>query len=192
MRRLSLIIGGLVAAAVLAPAAAQASPTSHATAGTVAGATRAAPAASMAAPSVRRVERLGGRTAYARSGQRLASGAVRRLLGKANPRAEAATDTYAKGWAVACNDIDCTKWATEVDYAVTWNGTNVWINGYPSCYKKGTSITWCGYGDNGQKIIGIGDNFGTSGQWHLRIYVDGNGSCSMDTTLGVIEGFVCA
>jgi hypothetical protein len=173
MHKLRFTIGGVVAAVILAlaPAAAQASTPGQAGAGT----------AASSASSLRLA-----------SGQSTSSAAAS-LPGGVKANARAAGDTYAKGYAEVCNDIHCSGWSTTVYYAVTWNGVDVWINGYPSCYEHGTSITWCGYGDNGQKVIGIGDNFGTSGQWHVRIYVYGDGGgCDFTTTLGVFVAEGCA
>jgi hypothetical protein len=123
----------------------------------------------------------GGTAASTASSLKLSSGQTARPAG----------DTYGKGYARVCNDTLCSKWQVEISYDVTFNGTNVWINGKPTCTEDGTKITWCGYGDNGQKTIGIGADFGNSGQFEARAYVNGNGTCSVSSDLGVAVYVTC-
>ena len=55
----------------------------------------------------------------------------------------------------------------------------MWINGTPDCAAYGTYKTWCGYTNNGQETISIGMNYGNSGQYSLRVFVQGNGHCTV-------------
>lgn len=100
--------------------------------------------------------------------------------------AQPAADTYASGSVELCNNSSCSKWTVEIVFAITYNGNNVWINGWPKCYQYGTQIAHCGYTNNGQPILDVSVDFGPGYSDTFAIWVGASGQCAYFPSLGVI------
>jgi hypothetical protein len=66
-----------------------------------------------------------------------------------------------------------------IDLHTTNTGTQIWINGTPSCFSyNGAKTTWCGYvgSSNGTSKLEVGFNF--NGLWY-RFDIPASGNCSV-------------
>ncbi len=100
--------------------------------------------------------------------------------------AQPAAHAYSSGSVELCNNSACSKWTVEIVFAVTYNGSNVWVNGWPKCYQYGTQIAHCGYLNNGQPILDVYVDFGPGYSDTFDIKVGPSGQCAYFEDLGVI------
>jgi hypothetical protein len=128
-----------------------------------------------------------GRTIYLKALRlRPQSGAPRPASG-----ARTAANTYDHGYVELCNNASCSAWTVEIVYTVTYNGNNVWVNGWPKCYQYGTQIDDCTYWDNGQPSLVLSVNFGTHYLHNFQVTVDADGYCNGEGDIGVIAKESC-
>ena len=142
----------------------------------VPGVAQASPAGPVTATPATTVAHLqNGQTVYVRSSTQSAASS-----------AQPAANTYSSGSVTLCNNSSCSAWTVEIVFAVTYNGNNVWINGWPKCYQYGTQIAHCGYSGNGQQILTVSVDFGPGYGDSFSILVGGSGQCAYFKDLGVI------
>jgi hypothetical protein len=169
MRKFCLGLAGLAAVAglVLAPAAAQASPSSHVQAAAAAArhvtSSRPMRLSAKQCAALRKAER--GKSASCLAHEVVHLTAQRRAAG---PDAAAAS-TFYKGYAVACGGTiggPCESWRAELHVQFTTSGDDAWVNGFdPStwCSTSGTPQTLCKYVNNGTDDLYIEIGFGSDG-----------------------------